>query len=183
MRRPIIGRLVLVAVLAIAAMSAGGQVIALVAGEQASPKGPVDPRTDPCAREGGICDVTAAAARAAANVEAQAPTGIVIYRLQAEAKARALALTPQTPEAPAAAVVYSVLLTRPELEAISHEGRNYAVNLARPVWVVTVHASIATSGSPVQPAKIVDVYSVALDAETGQWTDYCIGCEWLTASR
>jgi hypothetical protein len=176
-------QLAVVALIAIAAIGVASLGSATLAATFLAPKGPVDPRVDPCALEGGICDPVAATAREATSVLTQAPQGAAIERTVVEAKARTLALTPLTPEAPATAVTYSALVSRTEYEAISHECRNYAVNLARPVWMVTVHAPTATSGSPAQAPKVVDVYSVALDAESGQWTDYCRGCAWLSASR
>lgn len=181
--KPIVAGLIFLAALGIAAVPAAAAIRTIVENGHPAAAGPVDPRTDPCAREGGTCDPAAAAARVAANLEAQPPTGIVLDRVVAEAKARALAVSPLSPGAPASATVYSALLTRSEYEKIAKEGRNYAVNADRKVWVVTVHAPIATSGSPTQPSAIVEVYSVALDGETGQWTDYCIGCAWLNASR
>jgi hypothetical protein len=174
--------LVLTGLLAVATLAVVGPGAVLAASLWA-PRGPVDPRVDSCAREGGVCDAAAAAARAATSVLAEAPTGVALDRAQVEAKARTFALTPLTPEAPATAVAYSALVTRSEYEAISHEGRNYAVNVARPVWIVTVHAQTATSGNPARPPQVKDVYSVALDAESGAWTDACIGCAWLSASR
>lgn len=154
-----------------------------VAGVLSRPGGPVDPTTTACARVGGRCDPAAEAARVAANREAQPPTGVVLPRANVEALARGLAKTPLTPDAAIGATVYSALTSRPQFEALSHEAHNYSVNADRAVWVVTVHAQMATSGTPAQPPTVFDVYSVALDAETGQWTDYCVGCEWLTTSK
>jgi hypothetical protein len=74
-------------------------------------------------------------------------------------------------------------MTRPAYEALAHEARNFAVDPTRMVWVITVHADMATSGSPAGAPKIFPVYSIAMDAETGQWTDYCVGCDWLKSSR
>ena len=64
----------------------------------------------------------------------------------------------------------------------THEAGNPNLDTSRLEWVITVHAPMATDGSPGTPMEIKRVYSVALDAETGQWTDGCIGCAWLDHS-
>ncbi|MGE5102915.1 MAG: hypothetical protein ACM3SX_23255 [Deltaproteobacteria bacterium] len=182
LRRIAFGRLaswLAVGVIALAIAVLGGTKLVGVA---AQPNGPIDPSAA-CARAGGRCDPAAEAARAAENVEAQPPTGVTLSRSDVEARARRLALTPLTPEAPASAIVYSALMTRPAYEALAHEARNYAVDVTRMVWVVTVHADMATDGTPGGAPKIFHVYSAAIDAETGQWTDYCVGCDWLPSSR
>jgi hypothetical protein len=92
-------------------------------------------------------------------------------------------ITPLTPAAPSTAVAYSALLSRPDFEKLTGQAPNVAINKPRMVWVVTVHAPMATDGSPARPAEIKSVYSVAFDAATGQWTDMCIGCAWLPLSQ
>lgn len=155
---------------------------ALLAGALAAPQGPVDPK-QACAVAGGRCDPVAEAARVAENVEAQAPTGIALSRTRVEQLARGLGKTPLTPQVSDTAPTFSALMSRSAFEAVSGEAHNYAVNPDRQVWVVTVHANMATDGSPGRAPQVFPVYSVAMDAETGQWTDYCVGCEWLTASK
>lgn len=148
--------------------------------------GPDDPAFLRCLAPGAkVCDSAADAARRAANREAQSPATSPqhLSRQAVEAAARSGARTPLTPEAPANAPTYSALMTRQQFEAISGETRNESVDSGRRVWVMTVHAPMATSASRSTPSQVKDVYSVALDAETGQWTDACIGCAWLNASR
>ena len=85
--------------------------------------------------------------------------------------------------APATAVVYSALLTRQQFEQLTPDGHNPGIHPDRKVWVVTVHAPMWTDGSPSMAPVLMPVYSVGLDAETGQWTDGCIGCAWLDRSQ
>lgn len=168
-------------------LMAGASVAAgragLVVGALPLAAGPVDPLRDPCAHEGRLCNPAARVNQVAANLEAQPPTGVVLNRDSVERIARGMARTPITPEAPPDAIIFSALMSRSEYEAISREGSNYAVNRERQIWVITVHAPTATSGSAARPPAVFPAYSVALDAETGQWTDACIGCEWLARSR
>jgi hypothetical protein len=74
-------------------------------------------------------------------------------------------------------------MTRQSFEQLAPQDPNYAVNHERMLWVVTVHAPMATDGSPGMMPQVKSVYSVAYDAATGQWTDMCIGCAWLSQGR
>ncbi len=144
--------------------------------------GPTAPQMRAClAAHQRVCNPSAEATRVANTQEAQPPSANPAYlsRTIAEARARAAALTPSSAAAPATVVVYSALMTRPDFDALTHESDNAAMNAQRKIWVVTVHAPMATDGSPSRAAEIKDVYSIALDAETGHWTDECIGCAWL----
>ena len=133
-----------------------------------------------------LCNRAAEAARKGEKPEASPPEENPVYfsREKAEAYARAGARTEWSPDgAPATAVVYSALLTRQQFEQLTPDGHNPGVHPDRKVWVVTVHAPMWTDGSPSMPPLLKPVYSVALDAETGQWTDACIGCAWLDHSE
>jgi len=133
-----------------------------------------------------LCNRAAEAARKGEKPEASPPEDNPAYfrREKAEAYARAGARTEWSPDgAPATAVVYSALLTRQQFEQLTPDGHNPGVHPDRKVWVVTVHAPMWTDGSPSMPPLLKPVYSVALDAETGQWTDACIGCAWLDHSE
>jgi len=159
------------------------------AGGAASPTvfmGPDDPALKACqAAHTQMCNPEAESTRLAASLPAQPPSANPSYlsRQTIEAVAKRAAHTPLTPAAPITAVVYSALMPRPAYEALAHETHNAAVNAQRMVWVVTVHAPMATDGSPSRPPEIKHVYSVAYDAETGHWTDACIGCAWLNQSQ
>lgn len=146
--------------------------------------GPNDPGIRRCQAAHAICNQAAEDQRVARNPETRppSPNAKLIARAQAEAAARLGARTPLTPSAPDTAVTFSQLMTRAEFETATGESHNASVYPTRPVWVVAVHAPMATDGSPATPAEIMPVYSVAIDAETGQWTDACIGCAWLQGS-
>ena len=144
-----------------------------------------DPQLQQCVEAHGVCDPAAESVRRANNPEANPPGDSPVYETREviELGARRGAKTPLTPEAAATSPTYSALMSRQKFEAISGENRNAAVDSRRAVWVVTVHAPMATDGSPGVPPEVKPVYSVAFDAETGQWTDACIGCAWLDHSE
>ncbi len=147
--------------------------------------GPADPVLQACQAAHRICDPEAEATRIAASPPAQPPSARPVYLIREviEDVARRAAHTALTSEAPLTAAVYSALMTRPAFEALTHEGHNAAVNPNRMVWLVTVHAPMATDGGRSRPPQVFPVYSVVYDAETGHWTDVCIGCAWLQQSQ
>ena len=146
--------------------------------------GPNDPNLQACQAARGDCNPAALAIIKANNPPYQPPSVNPQYlsRAAVEEAARRGARTPLTPEAPPSAIVYSVLMPRSQFLAFTHEAGNPNLDTSRLEWVITVHAPMATDGSPGTPMEIKPVYSVALDAETGQWTDGCIGCAWLDHS-
>ncbi len=77
---------------------------------------------------------------------------------------------------------FSALMTGAQADARFEVGRASSYDETRPVWVVTVHASVGTDGGPGARPTRKDVYSIVLDAHTGRITDACTGCAWLTAS-
>jgi hypothetical protein len=70
-------------------------------------------------------------------------------------------------------------------EAVKQFGidRNSTTDETRPVWVVTVLADVTTDGGPAAAPQVKHAYSAVVDAGSGQITDDCIGCAWLSASR
>jgi len=144
--------------------------------------GPNDPNLQACQAARGDCNPAALAIVKANNPPYQPPSVNPQYlsRAVVEEAARKGARTPLTPEAPPSAIVYSALMPRSQFLALTHEAGNPNLDSSRLEWVITVHAPMATDGfNPV----VQPVYSVALDAETGQWTDGCIGCAWLDHSE
>ena len=94
--------------------------------------------------------------------------------------ARRFAATPLTAQAPASAPVAERLMSRSAYEHLDPAaGHNFLPDPRRLVWVVTVHADMATSGSPAMAPHIEHQYTVVIDAETGWVTDSCIGCATL----
>lgn len=174
---------VLVGLGACAILAVGGAMV--VRAGTATAGDPNDPGIQQCQLAQGICNQTAENGRRARNPEAKLPSSSPTYisRATAEEAARIGALTPLTPAAPPNAVVFSQLVSRADFETITGVSHNPAVYSTRMVWLVTVHAPMATDGSPSRTPEIKPVYSVAFDAETGQWTDACIGCGWLQTSK
>ncbi|GAC1403485.1 MAG: hypothetical protein NVSMB52_17470 [Chloroflexota bacterium] len=77
---------------------------------------------------------------------------------------------------PATAVAHARFMSRTEYEQRYRLGGiNAAVDPHRPVWVVTVHAPATDS----RGLRTFDVYTVVIDADTGQLTDSCAGCNTL----
>lgn len=72
----------------------------------------------------------------------------------------------------------AVLTTRDEFEQRTGIASTAAANPDRKVWVATVYAPTLTEGSPAVPPKRVLSYSAVIDAESGQVTDDCKGCDW-----
>jgi len=146
---------------------------------------PNDPQIHTCIAAREVCNPAAEATFVASNPLAQPPSANPAYisRQAAEMRARAASRTALTAAAPAAVVAYSALMSRSAFESIYPGSKNATINPERKVWVITVHAPMATDGSPGQAPQIKDVYSFAIDAETGHWTDGCIGCALLQQSQ
>jgi hypothetical protein len=148
--------------------------------------GPNDAALRACQEALADCNPAATEAIAATNPPYQPPSANPqsLSRAVVEAAARSGARTPLTPEAPLSAVVYSALMPRSQVAALFlGAASNPGLDQTRLEWVITVHAPMATDGSPGMGPEVKPVYSVALDAETGQWTDACIGCAWLDVSQ
>src|SRR5579884_1719497 len=147
---------------------------------------PDDPHLQQCLKQGQhICNPSAWQYLVSHSPVAGPPSANPHYISRDTAIVTALrfAATPQTPVAPASSPVQARMMSRTAYERLDpNGGENYVPDPRRLIWVVTVHASIATSGGPARPPEIKDVYTVAIDAETGWITDACIGCATLTTS-
>jgi hypothetical protein len=96
--------------------------------------------------------------------------------LLSRADAEAIAIGTNTPTSP----TFSRMVTGSVANEQFRIGRASTWDESRPVWVVTVHALVYPSAVVPEPPQ--HVYSVVLDAQTGQITDSCTGCAWLTGS-
>jgi hypothetical protein len=85
--------------------------------------------------------------------------------------------------APAMATIFSEQLTGSAAIAQLGIDRNSTTNESREVWVVTVLAAVTTDGSPATAPTTRGAYSAVVDESSGQITDDCIGCKWLSASQ
>lgn len=84
--------------------------------------------------------------------------------------------------APVTAQVFSELLTGSQAAQAFGVNRASNVDESRPVWVVTVIAPTTTDGGPAALPAVKPFYSALVDAGSGEITDDCTGCEWLTRS-
>src|SRR5436309_7105307 len=129
--------------------------------------GPNDPNLQACQAALADCNPAASAIIKENNAPYQPPSLNPQYlsRAVVEEAARKGARTPLTPEAPPSSIVYSAIMPRSQFLAFTHEAGNPNLDTSRLEWVITVHAPMATDGSPGTPMEIKPVYSVALDAE------------------
>ena len=76
--------------------------------------------------------------------------------------------------APGSSVVRVAFMTKQRWESLGPT--SYSLTPGSTVWVVTVHADAVTEGSLFAlPTKRYG-YTVTIDASTGQYVAYCIGC-------
>lgn len=150
------------------------------------PPGPNDPRVLQCLAQGRhVCIPETWQKMSAHNPFAHPPSNHPTYisRDSALDFARRFAATSLTPMAPANSTMFAQLMTRVRYESLdTAAGQNFVPDRRRLVWVVTVHANIATSWTLVHRPQIKHVYTVAIDAESGWITDACIGCATLTSN-
>lgn len=85
--------------------------------------------------------------------------------------------------APEDAPVFSELLSGGEVVRAFGADRSSVTDESRPIWVVTVRSAVTTDGGPAAPPQESKVYSAIVDAGSGQITDDCIGCSWLSSSK
>ena len=85
--------------------------------------------------------------------------------------------------APSDAPVFSEALSGAEAVQQFGVDRSAVTDESRPVWVVTVLSGVTTDGGPGTPPQEKKVYSAVVDAGSGQITDDCIGCAWLSSSK
>lgn len=101
---------------------------------------------------------------------------LLIGEAQALKIARNLPLSFGGQRAPANAPIHARLLSRSSIAKLEPSlGDNYAVDQGRPVWLVTVHAPLPDRHGIQMSA----VYTVVIDAATGEVTDDCGGCHTL----
>ncbi len=137
---------------------------------------PNDPHFEACKQQGGLhCnpDPSVYATFVAGNPLAQPPSATPHYISEAQAIAAARGSHTN-------ADARARLMTRAELEALAPAlGVNNMPDPRRKIWVVTVDGDVWTRGDAAHKPHIVHVYTVVLDAETGQWTDSGLGLEVL----
>lgn len=146
-----------------------------------------DASAQACVDAGGVvCDPSAPSVqelKGQAFAQVPSPDAKLISRAAAEAQARAVVATTMGVSAAtlAAAPTFSAEMTGTEFTREFEVPRSANVDESRPVWVISVHASIRTDG--VAKTSIKDWYSAVIDAQSGIITDGCIGCGWLSESR
>jgi hypothetical protein len=106
---------------------------------------------------------------------AQTPGPNPQYITEDQAKARARNGLPVAERTTAPA--YAEFMSYAQLQAIApYLAENGQVVTQREFWVVTVHADVRTNGGPMLAARTVHDFTVVLDAESGDMTDWCAGC-------
>jgi hypothetical protein len=136
-----------------------------------------DPSLNSCLAAQRQCNPQAAAELQNNPWSSPLPVGAsVMSRLAVEQFVR------RTIGAASSAPAFSQYLTGAEAIQILDIQRNSNVDESRPIWIVTVNANIETDGSPASKPMLEQYYSAIVDAGSGQITDDCIGCRWLTAS-
>jgi hypothetical protein len=137
-----------------------------------------DPNLQKCMATQTVCNPAALPELQGLPWTSPLPAGSTIMsRTQAEQYAR-VAIGAAT-DAP----TFSELMTGDA--AIKQLGvdRLATTNESRPVWIVTVRAPVTTDGGPAVAPQVKQFYSAVVDAGSGQITDDCVGCAWLSASR
>jgi len=81
------------------------------------------------------------------------------------------------------APVFTAEMTKSDAESAFAISLGGGVDPSRPVWVVTVNVLMHTDGGPSRAPKLMHSYSAIVNAESGQVTDDCIGCSWLSANE
>jgi hypothetical protein len=106
-----------------------------------------------------------------------APGATVLHRVQVEQLIRKdLGLASTTP-------VFTQVMAGADAEAQVGMQRGANSDPTRPVWIVTVMTPMMTDGGPGTPPRLMQSYSAIVDAASGQVTDDCIGCSWLSTNK
>jgi len=137
-----------------------------------------DPSLQACMAAHQVCNAAALPELQTLPWSAPLPRGAgIVSRAQAEQFVRGAI------KAPGTARTFSGLRTG--IAAIHEFGinRNATTNETRLVWIVTVYAPVSTDGGPGAAPQLKQSYSAVVDAGSGQITDDCIGCAWLTSSK
>lgn len=79
--------------------------------------------------------------------------------------------------------VFTAEMSGSQAESAVGMSRGKNIDASRPVWIVTVNTPMYTDGGPNAAPKLMHSYSAIIDAASGQVTDDCIGCTWLTSSK
>jgi hypothetical protein len=140
-----------------------------------------DPTYAACINSGAvICNPAAHQTQVAENPVGQPPkpNAHMMSRDQAIALASQLAASEYTPAAPVSAAAFARMMTEREFEALQPSGVDHFANAQRLFWVVTVHAPTSTTDRILRK---YDVYTVQIDAETGQVYRVCLGCDSVTS--
>jgi hypothetical protein len=106
---------------------------------------------------------------------APSPHRRYISKQHAIRMARQDARSEYSPAAPASAPVTARLKTYRQFVYLLNEGTAYGSVLRRAVWVVTVHARTVTTEG--RRPLIYSVYTLIIDAESGQGFGYAAGCD------
>lgn len=174
------GKTSLIVVSLVIAAGASG-VAAVAAGTSglsaANRLAPDNPTVMACvSRRGQDCNPNPAvrATFVAGNPIAQQPNAHPTYISEQAAISRARGA------ADAASPTSARLMTRAGLQALDPNlAENGIANPDRKIWVVTVHGNTLTMGDPEHKPRLVHVYTVVVDAESGIVTDSCVGCATL----
>jgi hypothetical protein len=175
-------RKLVMAAAACALLAVLGAGTGLAVGSQPAPRAPVphgysginDPRLLACEHAKRVCNAGAASRKQIMAEPFTQPLpahALLITKLTAERLARQTVHA--TPNAPA----FAQLMTGSQLERRFGMPRDQVVNEARPVWVVTVRATVVPDSPVPMPAK--HFYTAIIDAASGILTDDCLGCDWI----
>lgn len=137
-----------------------------------------DPALQTCMATQTVCNPNAAPELRTLPWSSPLPSGSTISsRAQAEQFVR------HAIGAPDGAKTFSELLKGSSAVQELGIDRNTNTDESRPVWIVTVFADVSTDGGLAVKSQVKHVYSAVVDAGSGQITDDCIGCQWLSSSQ
>ncbi len=175
---------------AVSVICVGGASAAIAASVATPPvpsqyKGINDPKLLACQQTHVVCNKGAQSWKeiAALPVSKPAPHGAKIISLaRAEYLARHMALGNAAESAAAvlSAPARGLLLSGSQAMGRFHFDRSNFINEGRPVWIITVRATVRTDG--VARVWVKHYYSAVIDAITGSLTDDCLGCDWVPPS-
>jgi hypothetical protein len=130
-----------------------------------------------CMDQKKVCNSTAAGRAKQVWSSPLAPNENVLNRVEVEQLIRKdLGIS-------SAAPVFTEALTGAAAEVQVGMLRGATTDPTRPVWIVTVKTPTMTDGGPGTPPRLMQYYSAIVDAASGQVTDDCIGCSWLSANK
>ncbi|MDQ1747463.1 MAG: hypothetical protein QOD07_1726 [Frankiaceae bacterium] len=137
-----------------------------------------DPSLQACMAAHDVCNPQAGAELQSVPWATPLPQGAsVMTRAQAQQFVLKALGVPSTTQ------VFSEFLSGANVEQQFGISRSTNVDESRPVWVVTVVTPTYTDGGPGAPGQLKPFYSALVDAGSGEITDDCTGCDWLTSSR